>query len=424
MTAAPGTLREALRQTADAAPPIVVPDGLFSRARRRSRARRAIVLTVVVLAALSLVASPGLARLPVEPAEPGPQGQAGLPTRLVTAPRWAVDLADAPLASAVAVYAGRESHESVFFGDSFPLTVVGPHDEYRVYQRPEWSQASFYTPTFLLSPDGRYVLMAHPTGGTPDDQGTLLLDLRTGTTRQLAGGVPLAWSPDGTRVVLATTDFSSTATDTTFHVVTVPDGQIVQTAIMTMRSSTDAATAALSPDGTKLAIQVGGVIEVRENGTTLFDTTVDSGWLAGPAAFTPDGNIALLTTTGLLRFIDGALGEAVTGVSYPVLPAQPIDEPPTAHLVGWQDGVPVVVTDSGVVALSRPTRALLTAAPGTGELQIAADALSRPARVPGRPDPGPFALRYHTLLVVGVVAVALLALASVGFRWIRRRSLR
>jgi hypothetical protein len=47
-----------------------------------------------------------------------------------------------------------------------PLVIVGPGDQYRTYERPEWTSASDWSPTFLLSPDGRYLLTANRLSGS------------------------------------------------------------------------------------------------------------------------------------------------------------------------------------------------------------------------------------------------------------------
>jgi hypothetical protein len=405
-------LRTALRQSAEAAPTVEVPPGLFLRARRRYRQRRALALlaTVGIVALLVFGVYPRVDRAPAQPAQPAPPG---LPTRLVHAPGFTAPLRRAPLDRAVAVFAGPGSGESVLFGDSFPLTVVGPADQYRVYQRPEWTSPSSAVPTFLLSPDGRSLLMSHSPSDGSSDPRTRVLDTRSGGTRELTGGAPLAWAPDGARAILVD--------GSVFRVVEVGTGRVDESVTVTAARSPGRVSAALSPDGTRLAIQLDDSVQLYQDGALLWRTEVTASWLAGAAAFTPAGDVAVFSVPDELHILAGTSGAPLTSQRYPSLPTMRADQPPTARLVAWRDGVPVVVTSNRVLLLSEPAAVLLTAPTDVGELEIATDTLLRPAATAGRPHPGPFLVRFGTLLKIGAVAVPLLILAAFLARRLRRR---
>ncbi len=427
-------LRAALRQTAEAAPPVAVPPGLFVRARRRHRRRQALALaaTVAVVALLVFGVYPWLDRVPAQPAQ---SAAPGMPTRLVHAPALTAQLRRAPLDRAVAVFAGPDSQESEPFGDSFPLTVVGPADGYRVYQRPELAVESPTGPAFLLSPDGRHLLMPHTPPDGSSIPSTLVLDMRTGGTWELAGGAPLAWSPDGTRAILA-----APATDPSdgmvFRVVEFATRHVDQSVTVSGGVNPRRISAALAPDGSRLAVQVGDFIQLYQGSTPLWRIEVTGSWLAGAAAFTPTGDVALFSVPDELRVLAAATGAPLTSRRYPSLPTMRADEPPTARLVAWRDGVPVVVTSNRgawgdgvplvvtgdrVVLLSEPVAVLLTAPDDIFELDIATDTLTRPAATPGRPHAGPFLVRFGALLIAGALTAPLVLLALIIVRRLYRQ---
>jgi hypothetical protein len=414
------SFRAALRETAETAPPIAVPPGLFARARRRHRQRQALALlaTVALVALLVFGVYPQLQRPPAQPAQPAPPG---LPTRLVHPPLFTAALGRAPLDRAVAVFAGRDSNESPIFGDSFPLTIVGPGDRYRSYERPMWGSISTATPTFVLSPDGRYLLMLDVDLDSAGGQQTLVLDLRTGRTRVLIGGGPLAWAPDGTRAILVThpTDPNEAIV---FRVVEVATGNVEQSVPAAGGLTADLLSAALSPDRSRLAIQVGNEVQLYQGGALLWRTEVTACWLAGPAAFTPTGDLALLRVPNEVRVLSGTTGAQLSSQPYATLSTMRAGQSPTARVVAWRDGVPIAVTASRVMLLSEPATVLLTAPADTSELDIATDTLTRPAATAGHPHAGPLLVRFRTPLRVGMVGLALLLLVFGAWLLVRRRT--
>jgi len=418
-----GRLGPLLRDVAEAAPPVRLPDGLFDRARRQHRRRRVATLaaTLVVLALLVLALPVGLRTPPVRPGAPGE----GLPTRLVTAPGHTASIGDAPLAAALAVFSGAESHEGLR-RDSFPLTLVGAQDSYRTYDRPEWTSTTASTPTFLLSPDGRYLAMPYWASLTLR---TRLLDVTTGRVRTLTGGGPLAWAPDSRSLVLA--DLSDgTGPDARFgalRLVDLASGTVHWEHSVQLTDTIIAGLAvAVSPDGSRVAVEVGGVLFVYQGDTLLWGPYgIGGNWLAGPAAWAPDGSrLAILDSAGLLTYLNSD-GLKVGAVDYPVLAGA--DR--AGQLVGWRGGQPVVTDGNRVLLLGDgnvdsegDVTELLAAPDGSRELQIAADALTKPLREPGPPQPGPALARYRSVLWDVLETLCLGGVAAlVIVLWLRRR---
>ena len=154
-------LGEALHDVAGASPPLEVPADLFDRAwrvRRRRRFQAALAIVVLSVAVLTVTGRPG--GLTVQPG----QNPDGLPSRVVPPPWLSADIDRAPLDAALVVFAGPAATESALGDHSWPLTLVGAGDQYRVYERPEWTTATHPGRTFLLSPNGRYLAGGAPEG--------------------------------------------------------------------------------------------------------------------------------------------------------------------------------------------------------------------------------------------------------------------
>ncbi len=151
-----------------------------------------------------------------------------------------------------------------------------------------------------LSPDGTTVAVGVYN---PDEPTLALLDLTSGRTRTYAvesgrSAVPIAWSPDSTRVAYLTTTGPANPHNLRVHVV----GGLGMLDVGTGKShrypgDEDVWSVAFSPDGTELAVQrLGSLQVVGPDGETL--RTLDSlpgHRLDGPNAWSPDG--ALLATT-------------------------------------------------------------------------------------------------------------------------------
>ena len=275
-------LRDALHDVAEASPPLDVRADLFDRAwrvRRRRRYMAALAILVLAAAALTVAGLPGGRTV-----QPG-QSHDGLPSRVVTPPWQSADIGRAPLDAALVVFAGSESTESLL-GDSWPLTLVGTDDQYRIYQRPEWTYSP-QGPTFFLSPNGRTLLMPYWLAG--DDSRTRLLDLASGAVRIVDAGLPMAWSSDGREAILVHYDGDPTGGGNaagTIRVVDPLSGRIAwEVSLPGTARFIDGIVAALSPDGSQLAVQQGTSLTVhRRSGGVAWQRTVADGRLAGSAA--------------------------------------------------------------------------------------------------------------------------------------------
>ncbi|GAB2587128.1 hypothetical protein Aab01nite_50600 [Paractinoplanes abujensis] len=127
----------------------------------------------------------------------------------------------------------------------------------------------------------------------------------TGAERPLPG-FPLAWSPDGRRLV---TD------DGTVRIVDVTTGAATDLATAPGQTS-----AAWSPDGTRLAYTNQGRLTVVGAGPTSFGLGFD-GVLVGKGAWTPDGRAVAVREQDDRppRWFDPATGREVSGPDLPAV---------------------------------------------------------------------------------------------------------
>jgi hypothetical protein len=198
----------------------------------------------------------------------------------------------------------------------------------------------------LLSPDGRYV------AGNNDLEGshlgywnTAVLDLTTGKVRDYAGGVPVAWTPDGRRLLIEgdglvrLLDLDTGEARYLFGVADELGGLI-----------------AFSPDGSRLAAQLGPELylyDLAAGKGRKIAVTGPNRRLAGPGGWTPDGRIALVELVGCalacnasdiamrifrIVYLDAETGRVVGGPAFQ--PVRGVD----IRLVGWQSDGDVVAT--------------------------------------------------------------------------------
>ncbi|MFC7245815.1 WD40 repeat domain-containing protein [Catellatospora aurea] len=390
---------------------IRVPSGLYARARRARRRRLAALAAVTTLLIAGSIALPAWQPSPPEPAEPGIDR---LPTVLVPAPAGTAALDDAPLPRALAVYA---TADQFLPGENSPLTVVGSDDRYRGYDRPEWTFAAESTNTILLSPDGRYVLMAR--WDSTGSHRSRLLDVATGEVATLDAGAPLTWSPDGALAALAHYDGDASGDDPVgghITVVSMPDGRkLWQVPLTPLPGLYRELRAALSPDGSMLAVQQRDQVTAYPRDRTVAWREQLAGQLAGRAAWTPDGRRLLLSDAqGRLLPLDASSGAAM-----PALPGVDgalrvgREKTPLIEVVGWRGETALaIVSNQRLYELGDQPRVLLTAPDTVYELDVATVRISAEPRVPGAADPGPRPPLRLPGWALTLLAVALIVLLS------------
>jgi hypothetical protein len=281
----------------------------------------------------------------------------------------------------------------------------------------------------LLSPDGLEVALGdHDTR----DADLGVVDLRTGEVRKhglpsARSVIPVAWTPDGSRLAYLAGDSPSNP---------YSGGPIVgELVLLDLRSGeavpvpggTNASTAAFSPDGRSLAVQrtsgSGGLAVVDLSSGAVRELPAD-GALAGPSAWSPDGHLLALSGPSEISFVhpDGH-GTPLT-----------LDRPTPDGILGWTgarevavlerpdaDHASITAYDLDGIASRKLTAVGNLGSYGIGRLQLASGLLTdlqvRPA---GPTDDGPLppAFRIGFALVVGLAVAALTALVG------RRRAVR
>jgi len=415
-------LRDALRTTAETAPPVRVPTGLFDRARRARARRRALAAIATALIVAAVVALPAVPRT-VAPADP-PESYA-LPSRVVAPPAHTADIRDAGLPRALVVYHRENLPGASWLEDAEPLAVVGAANQYRVYDRPTWEPATTTSPSFLLSPDGRYLLMPNSHDGNDK---TLITDLQTGETRvSLDGTIAVAWTSDSRHVVaLSHWVDNKTGWDRVFIADALTGARVWQppsTRNDSMSGVRDVEVA-VSPAGDRTAYQHDTTVSINDM-ASLDARTFDlaGAVIAGGQAFTPAGDLVAQLPNGNLEVISATNGR-VTGhlatYTFPTIAGIP----PTVTVVGWIGDTPVVSAADRVVVLSSTPRVLVQGPAGTDELQVATFALGQPTVRAGTPDPGPWLDRYRRWIparVLGLIGLGVVAIAAFAGVRIRRR---
>lgn len=424
--------RDLLERLADEMPPARLPADLWASGRRRRRNRR---LGYAALAVAVLLLAAGLPQVATHrDASVMPAGsQPAVPSRVYLPHFWQAEASQWPAGppgpSGLVFFTGQTR----YFEDTG--VAVGFDGSYRlIYQDPGESEG-------MLSPDGRTFVK----------QGMVLLDLATGDERQLSGepipGRPLAWSPDGTELLLGVSNDDDgvqygdngvpvadpeKADDLVAVDVTTGESRFVR-----VGGFNSYRHAAWSPDGNQIIIEgpVGrgdtgrrmSVVDA-ETGSPLWTAELDPHrQLAGRGAWQPGGSrVALLAFDGCtgacdvtaeaarrwrVEFFDPLMGG-------PVGEAIPLDGVP-GEVIGWRDGHELLMTyapDRGaprhrVLAAVRPDATIETVIDtpaGVTNLEIAADvvragAFGGPAH---RPSPWAAAGWAYAAVAVPVLLVA------------------
>ncbi|GIJ47987.1 hypothetical protein Val02_48730 [Virgisporangium aliadipatigenens] len=366
MSADGRSIATVLAAVADEARPARLPADLWSRGMRRRR-RRQVTAALAALALalpLLLVSRPG----PETPAD----GRPAVPSRIDSPFPFVGTATSSPPGGASVIVTGPGGFgASGLFGGGYEdrAIVVGTNGSYRTVRHLNGFDAG---ESVLLSPDGRRV--AGDWGMESSWQeglgaaATTVLDLTTGHLRRYGAGAPVAWFPDGTRLLTSAG---------TLRVLHLDTGAVDD---LGLRHET--ANVALAPDGRHAVVQDGSsltVLDLTTGQTRTMATLDERHTLAGPGAWDGHGRVAVWECTPAcsgvpqvaltLTYIDADTGAPATG------PALRLAGVAGARLLGWQrdgDAVAVRFRDSGT-SFTPPTgrRADVTAPPG-GQPEVVA----------------------------------------------------
>ncbi len=302
-------LREELRREAATGRTYDVYAGSVRQARRGRRRAAAVWTLLVAVVALAVPVT-------MQPADRrADSGAVALPDRLAL-PAYGSRAAGG-LGAASAVFSGYGGRFGPWFDENDTYALVGATaEDYRTIRSP------YAYDHVKLSPDGTVLAL-------PDR----LVDLRTGAERPLPGS-PLAWSPDGSRIV--------TAADRV-RIVDVATGAGTDLGPLEQESA-----AAWAPDGRRLAFETGNRVEVREaTGRTVTTFGLPTGArLLGKGAWTPDGRAVAVTDSDgawAPRWFDPATGREVTGPALPAIDGEIFG----GGILGWRpDGTALAFIDA------------------------------------------------------------------------------
>jgi hypothetical protein len=411
----------AVRAIADA-PPVKPPPPGALRARSARSASRwagpalAAAAVVAIAAVVALVPSRGTGT-PFRMYANAPAA-ATLPARFAGMSPLTAAVGDAPPGPAFALY-GQGSLGTRRLGTSQVLVAGTDGHTYRRLDEAERSGAKgldgeWHAAPSLLSPDGHRVAIGDRS--TPAGR-VGLVDLTSGRTswHRLAppgAVVPVSWSPDGERLLLARpTEGPDNQSTAPLELLDLATGAVTPVA--------DAAgpvwTASFSPDGRRIAVPdpasaaepdppVNLVAVVDGTGTVRQRLTLDrrQSLVRGPS-WSPDGRLLVLAE------VDGeatrlAFADA-TGTGRPVPAAVTVPGDTVPDLLGWRSPETMLVgIDTGgdyqIAALSihggQPrVVSRISHGPGrlarVGGIQLAADLVARAeVRDTGGPDRGPW----------------------------------
>jgi hypothetical protein len=344
-------LREALRTEADEAPVYAVYERAMKTARRRRRHRwSAFTAAIGVLVLLVLTAIPG-GFAADGPSPAGDGAQPAIPDRLAFPPALWPSVTGRPAGPASVLFGGQgfpvDSPNRLFDNEGDFAVVGATADVYRMLRVGGYEAHA--GEDVLLSPDGGR--LAIPSGMN----GPAVLDLTTGRQPRLTAFTdsdyvtPLAWSPDGRTLAVEAVVADGGAW---IGLVDVPDGTFRRMSRVDRATYLHGFAAAFSPDGQRWAYQNQGQIVIADRNLQVVHRIEVSGrdWLAGKAAWTPDGRLMLVTEENaqwMLRSVSPKpLGPEVSvPIGLPADPARPVGgmELAAVRLIGWTGGQPVVV---------------------------------------------------------------------------------
>lgn len=276
----------------------------------------------------------------------GPPGSAELavPARIEAPHRWTPRIGQAPLAAA-SVLVGGTMTPVVNIAEEYTAAAVSADGAYRLQ---EFDESERPGETLLLSPDGTRYAATDGLGNlvVVGFDGERVLPVRT---EESGSFIPLAWSRDGTFLVV-----DNIQADDTLGIVQLSDGVFRPLASPGGEWWRDMALGvALSPTGDRLAYQAGTEIAVVrvEDGVRLGVFRLPPGErLAGRGAWTPDGAALMIGSPSGAdwRFhgVSPADGTPVAGRPLPRL-----DGAAAGRVLGWRpDGSVVAVAYEAAVS--------------------------------------------------------------------------
>lgn len=366
-------LTEALRRIAEQAPPVRLPEDLWQRGRRLRR-RRVVAATAVAVCVLAL-GVPLLGRsgdYPLVPAAAGPAVPAAVYLPLL----GQATVHDSPSGPAAILVSGGGALRGTdawggFVGRSL---LVSRDGKYRLVRTRSGSVAGS---TLLLSSDGRYVAGDDTLEGVSwPDNAVAVLDLVTGKVRRYPAGLALAWTPDGRGLLIHESGkrrVSLLALDSGEQRTVLELGDLGPGGVR---------RAAFSPDGGRVAVQVGDTLHLVDVADSSRRRHVELGsrrMLAGGGAWLPDGRrLAILDMADCVTGCDDpALHphayqvrylEADSGVE---VPGPPLDDVVGVRprLLGWQADGDAVVVEPGLNGGSGGVE-LIALRPGGGRSRL------------------------------------------------------
>jgi len=422
------------------------------------RRRPAVVVLVLSLVAVLVSVGLGVGAGALAGGTDNPQAFArpAYPSDTTSLPTIVSDVSESPSGRSILLTDGAVGVFStgyvVFAADSDRVRLVSAVDDR--------SDSEYGAVTYQLSPDGSRLAVGDATGRFDD---VLVVDLTTGASRRypIEPGPNdtvdvLAWSADGTRLAVAT--WGLNVIDVDSGAVTMvaspgtaaprktellpgeqpmPDGSQAQEK---EPGTVAGVQAAFSPDGRSIAYDDGIDIEIYPIGgkgkpTLLTDQNV---WLAGPAAWSPDGKRVLVTrddatsaadATSLLA-IDVATRTATRMVTFDYLdfsmPTPVGWRGPDEVLLSGADADSVLVVDGYGLDGERHER-ILTFDYSTSSVQFATgligSAVSRDGGFSGGPTPAWWRVTVGSVVGVGAALVFLIVGLAVGIPLaVRRRA--
>jgi len=368
-------LTEVLTAIADGARPVPIAEDTWRRGVRRRRSR--VVGAGLVIAAAGLATTVWLFGGGGGRAT-GPGGSAPpvVPSTVYSPVTGQDTVVEAPPGPAAILVAGdHELRGSDIWGWEGRSLLVSQDGRYRLARTVGESSAGI-AGGLLLSPDGRYLAGLPWLEGAswPDDARaqTALLDLSTGEVVQRDGGDPVVWAPDGASLLVHAYPPDGSGQPYRIGSLGLLDVGTGRTRSLPeirgrMRMGN---VAAFSPDGTRLAVATEDALYVvdlgRDTLVRLADLT-EHDRLAGPGAWLPDGQrIAMYSMSGCadgescdetalgqrrfqIRYLDAGTGQPAQG------PPLAVARGLAARLLGWQrNGAAVVAVYSPEAGLRKP----------------------------------------------------------------------